>query len=45
MKVFALLSIFAVSAFGATINQDCPMSGNPIKKRNNLYHFCLLQKV
>ena len=32
MKAFALLGMFAVSAFGATINQDCPMSGNPIKK-------------
>ena len=30
MKAFALLSIFAVSAFGATINQIA-MSGNPIK--------------
>ena len=31
MKIITLLSIFAISATGAPVNKDCPMSGNPVK--------------
>ena len=31
MKLIALLSVVAISASGAIVNKDCPMSGNPIK--------------